>query len=82
MPIKNEGVRRLQFVAAIVAFGGAGLMFLWLVIASLATRNVTIAGQFPAILIPLMFGGGLWLLGWIVEGFLRTRDNPSVSGDD
>jgi len=81
MPTKNEGVRRLQLVAAAIAFGGAGLGFLWVVIAALASKSFAIGDMFAAIVMPMLCGGSVWLLAWVVEGFLRTGETRSDSGD-
>jgi len=82
MPTKNEGVRRLQLLAAVIAFGGAGLGFLCVVLAAVTSRHFVIDEMFAAIVMPMLLGGSAWLLGWVVEGFLRPDETRSDSEDD
>lgn len=86
-----EGARRMQVVGRVITFTGLGLVVLGLLIAiTLATISGAVAhavavepvaGFFVAVLgfWPLLFGGLLWIAGWILEGFVKPRVEAGLS---
>ncbi len=68
-----EGARRIRQLGKFVLVVGSLCAFtLWVVAEATGKTKVGPLEQLIAFLfLPLFFGGILWLVGWILEGFLK-----------
>ena len=85
-----EGARRMQVVGKTITFVGIGLMLLGLlaalVLATLGTARLPVGIEPAAGMLimvvgfwPLLFGGLLWIAGWILEGFVKPKETHELS---
>lgn len=72
----SEGLRRVQLLAKRVAIFGpmAGLLFCGLFFAG--TGSIGLPEIFISMVFPALVGGLIWVVGWVVQGFVST-DVPS-----
>jgi hypothetical protein len=78
-----EGARRIKRLGqAITILGGFAAVGLWIFLEVFLTPKVGPLEQLIGLLaIPMLPGGTLWALGWILEGFLRpSRHDENSAG--
>ena len=77
---RNEGTRRIQLLAKrIMLYGSLAGVVLWILNSSIVNRGHIQneggwgLGELLILLaLPFVCGGTLWLIAWIVEGFLTS----------
>ena len=74
----NEGLRRIHLLGKrIMLFGTLAAVVFWLLETFVLRDGRSIAPFELLILIinPLLLGGALWVIAWIVEGFLTSSSH-------
>lgn len=67
----EEGLRRIKAIGrGVMLYGGLAGLSLW-AIGLFILRRAALAELFVLIGVPLLAGGVLWVVAYIVEGFLR-----------
>jgi hypothetical protein len=84
-----EGARRIKRVGLIVMVVGSFVAVILWIIALLWQMGppnnspfrlgAVLASLLFALFVPLFFGGALWTLGWILEGFLRPSGKDKMA---
>ena len=73
--VANEGARRIKTIGKTLALGGlASAVVLAVCMKALKVPSLSATPLLPFIFLILVAGGVFWVGGWVLEGFLGSRE--------
>ena len=69
----KEGARRIKVVGQLTALAGAIIMAVFFILPSYRTFIAYLFVSLYLLIMPIIAGSALWAIGWILEGFARSK---------